>query len=195
MKKLHLLPYWLPGVLYLCVFALHTWIVLPLEIAIRGPAAAYASLMFLPAGVKLLSYYLCREKSLVSLFIGIFVAHAWLYQSGTGAIEGALIGAAVSALSLPVIYHAAQSLGLDIFRDYRIQPAHWLHLLIVALMAALINGVGLIASWWIIDGQPMQLSALPNFALGDTLGAFVFLLLAMFAFRWTRAIKRMRIKP
>ena len=180
------LGWWMPGPLYILLFWFQTETIRPLETWLLGPQAAVASLLFLPAGLKIVSYYLFRWKCLPSLILGTFVAHHLMYQPGEANWAPALVGSAASALALPFVHHAARLMRLDIFRDYQIRPVHWRHLLSIAFLAAAVSGTGFVFSWSLIDPSFAGLGLLPRFMLGDTTGAFVFLSLVMFAYRIKR---------
>lgn len=178
--------WWSPGLAYLVLFAIQTSLIVPIEAELLGQQAYVASYLFLPAGLKLLSYYLFRYRALPSLIIGTYVAHTLMYQSGEGHELAALVGSITSAMALPVLHEIAKVVGVDLFRDYRMQPPHWTHLLIISASAALISGVGFVFSWSLIEPGFVGLNLVPRFMIGDTLGAFAFLLITMFIARQSR---------
>lgn len=180
------LGWWLPGAAYVVLFALHRHLITPIETLLIGDQAMIASLMFLPAGIKLISYYLFRFKCLPSLVAGIFVAHALMYQSDEGHALAALVGAMTSAAALPMLHFIASTLRIDLFRDYRLRPAHWTHLLGISGAAAVLSGMGFVFSWRLIDPTYADYSVIPVFVVGDTIGAFVLMFIAMLALKARR---------
>lgn len=170
------------GPAYLAFFILQQLTVFPLEQALLGDSASQVSLLFLPAGAKIVAFYVCRWRAIPSLAVGVLLSFYLFYvPEGTSFITIILVSLG-SALALPVMYLiACHGFGLDLFKGWHGGP-HWLALLSLVALSALLNGYALSYAWdFAVDAM-----FLARVAIGDVTGTACLMLLAMFVLRRQR---------
>lgn len=170
------------GPLFLLVYLIQVQLILPLERLLSSDQALNASYLFLPAGVKVVTFYVSRWRSLPSLFAGILCCYAWIYMPPGSSIGLIILMSLGSTLALPLGYWLACHVGgLDLFKGWRGSP-HWVALLALVGLASIINGLAL-NYVWSSTPDPMLLL---RFATGDVMGTLVLMLVAMFVMRRRR---------
>ena len=174
--------YHLAGPLFLWTYLVQVNWILPLEQFITGDQARIASYLFLPAGIKVVTFYVSRWKSLPSLFVANLVGFLTFYAPPEASLWLLLFLSAAATFALPIMYAVAyHGLGLDFFERRRGGP-HWFALLTLVGLASLINGLGMNYAWSNVPDPALML----HFALGDIAGAAVLMLAAMFVMRHFR---------
>jgi len=171
----------LAGPLYVLFYAIQHLVVTPLEQALIGPGALTASLLFLPAGIKVVTFYLCRWQSVPSLIVGGLVCSYWFYLPGQPLVP-ILVVSVGSALALPILYEVAcRFFDIDLFKGWSGSP-HWLALLSLVGLSGVLNGWALSYAW----DSGVSPEFLARVATGDILGVWVLMLAAMFVLRHLR---------
>lgn len=170
------------GPAYLLFFIIQQLTVLPIEEALAGEAARQASLLFLPAGAKIVAFYVCRWRAIPSLITGIILSFYLFYVPEGTTLLTILLVALGSALALPAMYLiACHGFGLDLFKGRRGGP-HWLALLSLVGLSAVLNAWALSYAWdFTIDP-----TFLARVAIGDVTGTAFMMLLAMYVLRRQR---------
>lgn len=112
-------------------------LLLPLQEKAAGDYANYASVIFLPHGLRVVVAWLWRWRSVPMMVPAIMLEHAFLY----GGTEISLAHAAVSLGSIlcaPAAFDLLALAGLDLRRQTG-RRVHWHDLILVAALAAAIN--------------------------------------------------------
>lgn len=170
-------------VVYCACYFFVSFVVTPIQLAVGLPQTSYASLLFLPHGVRVLSIWLYQGRALVPLFCAHLLAYPifWL-----GEITPAILGLVlVGTFCAPLAFVLVGWIGVDLsVRNTKIM--HWRSILLIGFIASIINSFGnsLILSPS-IDPSLHLLTAL-TYLVGDTMGVFVLLLILLFGFRLAR---------
>lgn len=169
------------GVVYFLFYFIQVNLITPVEQMLTSDKALLASLLFLPAGAKIVMFYLCRWKSVPSLIVGNLLAF-YVFYVPEGSRWVSVLTSLGSALALPLMYEiACRFFGLDLFKGRHGSP-HWLALLSLVGLASVINGLALSISW--TSGPDIHL--LLRVAFGDVMGVWVLMLLTMLILRQRR---------
>ena len=159
------------------------FLVFPVQTAVGLPQANYASLLFLPHGIRVLSIWLYKERAVIPLFCGHLFVYTlfWLGEFSLTALALVLVG----TFCVPMAFVLVGWIGFDVsVRNTKIK--HWRSILMVGFIASIINSLGnsLILSPYIEPS--LHLSILATYLVGDTLGVFSLLLILLFSFRLAR---------
>ena len=174
--------YHLAGPFFLLMYLVQQYLILPLERLITSDQALLASYLFLPAGAKVVVFYISRWKSLPSLFVALLVCYWAFYLPSGSSLWLLVLLSAVSTLALPLMYLVAcHGFGLDLFKDRRGGP-HWFALLSLVGLGSLLNGWGMNYAWNSAPDPSLML----RFAAGDIAGTAALMTLAMFVMRRLR---------
>ena len=159
------------------------FLVFPVQAAFGLPQTNYASLLFLPHGIRVLSIWLYKERAVIPLFCGHLFVYTlfWLGEFSLTALALVLVG----TFCVPMAFVLVGWIGFDVsVRNTKIK--HWRSILMVGFIASIINSLGnsLILSPYI--DPSLHLSILATYLVGDTLGVFSLLLILLFSFRLAR---------
>ena len=172
---------------YLFTFVVWRFCILPLEISLTSDNAIFASFLFLPHAVRVLSAWLLGPKSLLAMIpAGVAVS---LMGDATPA-EGytlllQVILAAFAASSAVIAFEFMRFCKIDAYpKD--IGVISWRTVLFGGVFASIINSLG---SSWLKSGlfAPSELmEIIIRFIVGDTLGLLFGMLFIMLMFRQLR---------
>ena len=159
------------------------FLVIPVEMAFGLSQTNYASILFLPHGIRVLSIWLYKERAVIPLFCGHLFVYTlfWLGEFSLTALALVLVG----TFCVPMAFVLVGWIGFDVsVRNTKIK--HWRSILMVGFIASIINSLGnsLILSPYI--DPSLHLSILATYLVGDTLGVFSLLLILLFSFRLAR---------
>lgn len=161
---------------YVAAFLLSFEILLPLQNTVFPEYPSYASLLFLPHGVRVLAAWLMGWRAVPALLPGVILVFA--YVGGTNVFLPNRIAAIVIAVTVaPLIFHALKVIGLDLFPHPEKRPC-W----------SCIMGVGVITSLLIAGLTSLAFgSATTEFVaylIGDVAGLFFLMLGLLYIFRF-----------
>jgi hypothetical protein len=168
-------------------FFLVRFIITPVQTALNLPQTAYASLVFLPHGVRVLSIWLFQARAIIPLFLAhLFVYLVFLWH-GDGALANLGL-VLVGTLCAPMAFVLVRATGIDISAK-NVNVVHWRMILLIGFFASIINSMGnsLLLSPTI--DPSMHLITAATYLIGDTIGVFVVLTILLFSFRFLRRVK------
>lgn len=152
------------------------------QLQVAGEYFQWASWVFLPHGVRLIAYFMFRWNGLPGLYVGHVVgAYLWLddFFDHLGIY---LLASLVGTLVVPLTHMLLRTLNQDVLQAPARGGVHWTGLWWLAVLSGLLNGLLTIAVYSsLIPENHLQLSL--NYLVGDVMGASLFVLLLMLAFR------------
>lgn len=165
---------------YLGSFAATFGILMPLQRSVLPEFANFASLLFLPHGVRVLTAWLYGWRAIPLLTPGALTSHAYLY--GTTGFSGSFFLAVLFGIAGAVVsFWLFARLGMDFrYNPSRSQPAAWREILLVGSFASVLNAAG---TGFFFGHDLRSASA---YFIGDTAGLIVAMLVLMLAFRVLR---------
>ena len=177
---------WIPAAYFVLYVISH----LPLAWGHRllFPDTPYALLIFLPAGLRLISTWYFGARAIVPLFVGSLVTLWWYgHPVPDTALAQAMIGATVAFVSFELFRLCGFNLyaSAAIQTEQLIQP-HWRNLYLVGLFSSMINGL---LSGVLFHGHLEQANFVPfvvMYIAGDMIGILVVLLVLMAALRMVK---------
>ena len=172
---------------YLFTFVVWRFFILPLEISLTSDNAIFASFLFMPHAVRVLSAWLLGPKSLVAMIpAGVAVS---LMGDATPAqgydLMLQVILAAFAASSAVIAFELMRFCKIDVYPK---GPGliSWRTVLFGGVFASIINSLG---SSWLKSGffEPSELmEVIVRFILGDILGLLSGMVIVMFMLRLHR---------
>jgi hypothetical protein len=163
---------------YVFAFAATFTVVMPVQDAVLPAFGNYASLLFLPHGVRVVAAWLYGWRSLPFLAPGAVLTHSYLYGSAGFSLDymvAVFFGVFCAALS----FWFFALLGMD-FRLHKSTNVNWRDLMLAGGAASILNSVG---TKLFFDNDIPTASA--RF-LGDVSGMIVSMFILMFIFRVLR---------
>ena len=172
---------------YLLTFVVWRYLILPLELSLTNENAIFASFLFLPHAVRVLSAWLLGPKSLIAMIpagVAVSLIGGASPSQGYELIQEVIL-ATFSASSAVMAFELMRFCKIDAYpKDEGI--VSWRTILFGGVLASIINSLG---STWLKSGffAPSELmEVIIRFILGDTLGLLFGLLIIMLIFRQLR---------
>jgi hypothetical protein len=172
---------------YLFAFLIQRYLVFPLEISVTSGNAAFASLLFLPHAVRVLSAWLLGPKSLIAMIpatIATSLISDTMPHAGYESLAH-IIMPTFSACSAVMAFEFMRFCKIDAYpKDTGV--ISWRTVLFGGVFASIINSLG---SSWLYSGffAPSEsIEVIARFIIGDTLGLLFGMLIIMLIFRQLR---------
>ena len=172
---------------YLVTFVVWRYLILPMEISLTSENAIFASFLFLPHAIRVLSAWLLGPKSLIAMIpAGVAVS----LIAGASPSQGyeliqEIILATFAASSAVMAFEFMRLCKIDAYpKDDGI--VSWRTVLFGGVLASIINSLG---STWLKSGYfdaVLILEVIIRFALGDVMGLLVGMLIIMLVTRYLR---------
>ena len=172
---------------YLLTFVVWRYLILPLEISLTNENAIFASFLFLPHAVRVLSAWLLGPKSLIAMIpAGVAVSLIGDVSPPQGyELVQELILATFAASSAVMAFEFMRLCKIDAYpKDEGI--VSWRTVLFGGVLASIINSLG---STWLKSGyfEPaIIIEVITRFVLGDIMGLVAGILIIMLVTRYTR---------
>ena len=172
---------------YLVTFVVWRYLILPMEISLTSENAIFASFLFLPHAIRVLSAWLLGPKSLIAMIpAGVAVS----LISGTSPPQGyelllEVILATFAASSAVMAFEFMRLCKVDAYpKDDGV--VSWRTVMFGGVLASIINSLG---STWLKSGYfdaALILEVIVRFVLGDVLGLLAGMLTIMLMTRYLR---------
>ena len=172
---------------YLFAFEFHKHLIFPFEMSVTSGNAAFASLLFLPHAVRVLSAWLLGPKSLIAMIPATIATS--LITDTAAHTEYELL----SHVLIPVFSACSAVIAFEFMRFCKIDAypkdtgvISWRTVLFGGVFASIINSLG---SSWLYFGffEPSaSMEIIARFILGDTLGLLLGMLIIMSVLRRLR---------
>ncbi len=176
---------------YLFTFFVWRFVILPIEISLTSENAIFASFLFLPHAVRVLSAWLLGPKSLLAMIpAGVAVAFLGDATPAQGyQLLTQLVLASFSASTAVIAFEFMRFCKIDVYpKDTGL--ISWRTVIFGGVLASVINSLG---SSWLKSGffEPSELmEVITRFILGDTLGLLFGMIIIMLIFKRYRQLAR-----
>lgn len=172
---------------YVLCHGITAWVVTPFQAATLGEVTAFASLLYLPHGVRVLATWMYGWKAVPILALAAGLCEFLFTPMATSEILTPIMlcSFAVGATSAYLAFEAFRLLGIDLYAG-RQQTMAWKWLLLIGAVASVLNSVGqtIVFSGLIFPGDFWIVLLI--YALGDLIGLAVSMVLLMLIFRYMR---------
>ncbi|MGR3364534.1 MAG: hypothetical protein ACU0CY_10170 [Maritimibacter harenae] len=172
---------------YVLAHGLTAFLITPVQSRILPDITAFASLVYLPHGVRVLATWLMGWSAVPALFVGGFLSEVLFTPDGITNVQSPVMLASiiVGAISAVLAFEVMRFLGHTLYAGQTLR-IHWKWLLLVGVIASILNSIGqsIVFSAEILTGH--ALAVLAAYAVGDLVGLSVTTLILMLVFRWMR---------
>ncbi|WP_417720058.1 hypothetical protein [Salipiger sp.] len=174
-------------VAYILAHGLTALLVTPIQSRFLPEITAFASLVYLPHGVRVLTTWLLGRVAVVPIYLGAFLSEAIFTPGGFGTATQPviLVSILVGASSSLVAFEGMKLAGVNLYAGQS-RRIHWSWLLFVGVLASLINSVGQVIVFSAAVHPEHYLAVLSICAVGDLIGLVITTLILMLLFRWMR---------
>lgn len=163
------------------------FLIVPIQINLLPDITAFASLMYLPHGVRVLSTFFWGWKAVPVLFVAGVISDLAFAPEGSHRFDdpviyiSILIGAASAFLGFEVL----RALGLNYYSGQS-RVLNWKQVVTAGIAASIVNSIG---QSIVFSGRILPADGLATFmvyAIGDVVGLLVAMFMLMLIFRWIR---------
>lgn len=176
---------------YILCHGLTALLVTPIQQEFLSEITIFASLVYLPHGVRVLATWLWGWKAFFPLYVGSWIsALVFTPAHEMALIQGPLhLSVGAGALSALLAFEFMRLLGRNLYAGNS-NRIDWKGLLTIGAAASVINSVlqSVIYSGVILPEHALSIFA--TYAIGDLIGLFVTMLALMMIFRWIRLSAR-----
>ncbi|MEN8831912.1 hypothetical protein [Pacificibacter sp.] len=166
------------SIAHLLAFGLSIYLLLPLQARYTPELAPYASLLFLPHGVRILSAWLLGWKAIL-LFAPTALFLHWVNFGSAGFTAVGLLGVFSGIACAAVTFWGLAKIGMD-FRITGGRSVNWRDVMIAGAVASVINTFGM---GWAFSHNT---DTLVGYFIGDVSGLFACLFILLLMFKFTR---------
>ncbi len=162
-------------------------VVTPAQKLFLSDITVFASLIYLPHGVRVLATWLSGWRAVIPLFAGGLLSEVMFTPALVfDFLEPVILWSiSVGAMSAYVSFVLIKFLGRDLFAD-RERVMDWKWLLIAGAVASFVNSVGQVIVFSGLIVPDDLFAVLVTYAIGDLVGLYVSMLVLMMVFRWMR---------
>jgi len=172
---------------YLLTFVVWRYLILPLELSLTNENAIFASFLFLPHAVRVLSAWLLGPKSLIAMIpagVAVSLIGGASPSQGYELIQVVILST-FSASSAVMAFELMRFCKIDAYpKDDGV--VSWRTVMFGGVLASIINSLG---STWLKSGYfdaALILEVITRFVLGDVMGLLVGMLTIMLVTRYLR---------
>ena len=172
---------------YVASYGLTASLITPIQSKVLPEITVYASLMYLPFGVRVLATMFLGWRAIIPLMIGVRAAGMLLGPDPIAYWPDMLL------LMSIVVGETCAYIAFEVFRlagrnAYSIgnQPPHWKRVVLVGVLASVINSAGQTIVFGRFSDIMHPDGTFLVYLLGDVIGLVAMMTLLMFIFRWIR---------
>jgi len=173
---------------YVLCHGLTAMVVTPIQSVFLPEMTVFASLIYLPHGVRVLATWAYGWKAIPGLIAGVSLS-AWLFSPSEdlnflepALIEGILVGAASAFIAFELARFAGYNFYFGGSKKLR-----WKGMIAVGALASVINSLGQTLVYSDLIDLEKIIGVWAVYAVGDLIGLIVCMVVLMLVFRWSRA--------
>ncbi len=172
---------------YVLCHGLTALLVTPVQNFFAPDVTVFASLIYLPHGVRVLATWLLGWKTFFPLFAGGYLAELLFTPAEILTFTEPMLfwSVAVSAVAAYAGFVIMKFLGRNLYAD-RNRIMNWKWLIVVGTIASVLNSVGQIIVFSGLIVPDDLFAVLATYAIGDLVGLVVSMFALMIVFRWIR---------
>lgn len=174
---------------YVLCHGLTALVVTPVQSIVLPEITVFASLVYLPHGVRVLAAWAFGWKAVPALFLGSSLS-VWIFTPSAefdflepALIESILIGSA----SAFIAFEIARLAGFNLYIGGS-GKLKWKGMIAVGALSSVINSLGQTIVYSGLINLEDVIGVWAIYAAGDLIGLIVCMVVLMFIFRWSRAL-------
>ena len=172
---------------YVLCHGLTALVVTPVQSIVLPEITVFASLVYLPHGVRVLATWILGWKAVPALVAGVSIS-AWIWSPSEDLnfLEPALAGGIlVGSASAFVAFEIARLVGINVYLGGS-RRLKWKGLIAVGALSSVVNSLGQTLVYSGIIDLEKVIGVWAVYAIGDLVGLIVCMVVLMFVFRWSR---------
>lgn len=172
---------------YVLCHGLTALVVTPVQSIVLPEITVFASLVYLPHGVRVLATWILGWKAVPALVAGVSIS-AWIWSPSEDLnfLEPALAGGIlVGSASAFVAFEIARLVGINVYLGGS-RRLKWKGLIAVGALSSVVNSFGQTLVYSGIIDLEKVIGVWAVYAIGDLIGLIVCMVFLMFVFRWSR---------
>ena len=177
--KEHIEKFLIVSVAFVIASSLTLGFVFPLQIILLSDSKLEICLVFLPHGVRVLSFYFLGWRAIFYLLPSSYL---FLILSNHSGSQLDIFSPIVSMIACYLGYRVATLIPLFTNREFK--PSLWKFFVYAGTISSLFNGISLS----ILQHQGAELAGITGYLIGDTFGLVVCFFILMYAFRLVRLL-------
>lgn len=184
------MPYLTIILAYILAHGTTAFVVTPIQARILPELTVFASLVYLPHGVRVLATWAYGWKAIPALILGVSLS-AWVFTPraeldflSPALLEGIVLGAVSAFVAFEILRLAGYN---AYFGEAR--KLHWKGLIAIGALSSIINSVGHSIIYAGLVGPGHAVWLLLIYAIGDLVGLILCMGILMLVFRWSRLLR------
>ena len=172
---------------YVFCHGITTFLVAPVQSLVLPELTVFASLAYLPHGVRVLATWAFGWRAIPALIVGTGIS-AWLLRTteDLAFLEPVLLqGILVGSISAFVAFEFVRLLGFDLYFGHA-RRLNWKGMIAIGAMSSVANSLGQTLVHSGLIGLDHLADVLVIYAVGDLVGLILCMVALMFIFRWSR---------
>lgn len=172
---------------YVFCHGVTAFVVTPVQSSVFPEYTVFASLVYLPHGVRVLAIWAFGWRAIPALVVGLSVS-AWLFTPSNeldilepALLEGILVGALCAFLAFELV----RRFGYDYYFGSS-RNLSWRGMILIGAISSIINSVGQTLVFSGVVGLNELPALMIFYAVGDLVGLIICMVVLMFCFRWMR---------
>lgn len=185
--------FWIIVLLYILCRGLTALVVTPIQSVFLPEVTVFASLMYLPHGVRVLATWAYGWKAVPALTVGVSLS-VWLFSPSEELkfLEPALLeGILVGSVSAFAAFELARLAGYNLYFGGS-KKLRWKGMIAVGALSSVINSLGQTLVFSDLIDWEKIIGVWAVYAAGDLIGLIVCMIALMFVFRWSRVFSAQR---
>lgn len=179
---------------YVLCHGLTAFVITPVQSVVLPEITVFASLVYLPHGVRVLATWAYGWKAVPALIAGVSLS-AWLFSPSEDLnfLEPALIqGILIGATSAFIAFEITRLFGLNFYFGGA-RSLHWRGMIAVGALSSLINSIGQTLIYSRLLDLENVLPVWASYMIGDLVGLILCMVILLFIFRWDRIFGVLKI--
>ena len=174
---------------YVLCHGLTAFLVTPIQGYLLPEITAFASLMYLPHGVRVLSTFFWGWKAVPLLFAGGVISDGLFTPSHIQGFQEPVIYVSIfiGAFSAYLGFESLRLLGRNYYSGGS-RVMHWKQIVLVGSVASIFNSIGQSLVFRGIILPEDGIATFLTYAIGDIIGLLMAMFVLMMIFRWLRII-------
>ncbi|TNJ48457.1 hypothetical protein [Phaeobacter sp. B1627] len=174
---------------YVLCHGITAWIVNPVQAYFLGDITIFASLLYLPHGVRVLSIWLCGWRALLPLMMAALLSEFLFTEAHVLELTSYALwlSVPVGALSAYLAFELFHLFGHSVYAGQS-RRMDWRQLMLVGVLASVFNSIGQTIVFAGVISPGDQMSVVVTYALGDMIGQAVTMIGLMMVFRSVRRL-------
>jgi hypothetical protein len=179
------------ALLYVLAHGFTALAVTPVQNVIFPEFTVFASLLYLPHGVRVLTTWAYGWKAVPALIVGTSLS-VWLFTPSEDLnflLPGLIVSILVGSASAFIAFELARFAGHNLYY-WGPKKLRWKGMIAMGALSSVINSLGQTLGYSALINLEVIIGVWAVYAVGDVIGLIVCMVVLMLVFRWRRIFSR-----